>query len=299
MDRADRDDDVRAVVFTGAGRGFCAGPTCRAAPTPSMPRIAARSIPAWTAIATAAACSPCASTNSLKPTIAACNGPAVGVGITMQLAMDVRLASEAARYGFVFTRRAIVMEACSSWFLPRLVGPQQALEWVMTGRVFPADEALQGRLVRSVHKPDELLTDRTRSARLIRDSIGLLCLEVVRRRPARARRRHPPLPRVARGPGADLGEGADADAARDGARRPAGAPRPRRGAAAGRVRALPARRHDGPAAEGAGSWSLTHGKRVEEARDRFDARAAARVAPPDARIRRISSGIDSRHPLAG
>ena len=101
---------------------------------------------------------------SLKPTIAACNGPAVGVGVTMQLAMDVRLASEAARYGFVFTRRAIVMEACSSWFLPRLVGPQQALEWVMTGRVFSADEALKGRLVRSIHKPDELLPATARRA---------------------------------------------------------------------------------------------------------------------------------------
>src|SRR4029079_1607807 len=80
----------------------------------------------------------------LKPTIAACNGPAVGVGITMQLAMDVRLACAAARYRFVFTRRAIVMEACSSWFLPRLVGPQQALEWVMTGRGFQAGGALRG-----------------------------------------------------------------------------------------------------------------------------------------------------------
>jgi len=106
----------------------------------------------------------------LKPTIAACNGPAVGVGITMQLAMDVRLASEAARYGFVFTRRAIVMEACSSWFLPRLVGPQQALEWVMTGRVFPAEEALRGRLVRSIHKPEELLPAAYALAREIADN---------------------------------------------------------------------------------------------------------------------------------
>ena len=88
----------------------------------------------------------------------------------MQLAMDVRLASEAARYGFVFTRRAIVMEACSSWFLPRLVGPQQALEWVMTGRVFPAEEALKGRLVRSVHKPDELLPAAYALAREIADN---------------------------------------------------------------------------------------------------------------------------------
>ena len=88
----------------------------------------------------------------------------------MQLAMDIRLASEAARYGFVFTRRAIVMEACSSWFLPRLVGPQQALEWVMTGRVFGAEEALSGRLVRSIHKPEALLPAAYALAREIADN---------------------------------------------------------------------------------------------------------------------------------
>src|SRR6187551_1623417 len=149
MDRSDRDDDVRAVVFTGAGRGFCAGADGH---RDGGGLFTLRLY------------------DSLKPTIAACNGPAVGVGVTMQLAMDVRLASEAARYGFVFTRRAIVMEACSSWFLPRLVGPQQALEWVMTGRVFPADEALRGRLVRSVHKPGELLPAAYALAREIADN---------------------------------------------------------------------------------------------------------------------------------
>ena len=95
--------------------------------------------------------------NSLKPVIAAINGPAVGVGVTMTLPMDIRLASENARIGFVFARRGIVPEACSSWFLPRLVGIQQATEWVFTGRVFPATEALAGGLVRSVHAPDDLL----------------------------------------------------------------------------------------------------------------------------------------------
>ena len=89
--------------------------------------------------------------------IAAVNGPAVGVGATMQLAMDIRLASEDARFGFVFARRGIVPEACSSWFLPRAVGIQQALEWTYSGRVFPAQEALDGGLVRSLHKADELL----------------------------------------------------------------------------------------------------------------------------------------------
>ena len=150
MDRADRDDDVRAVVFTGAGRGFCAGADLSGGANTFNSEN--RSVdPGLGGHRDGGGLFTLRLYDSLKPTIAACNGPAVGVGITMQLAMDVRLASEAARYGFVFTRRAIVMEACSSWFLPRLVGPQQALEWVMTGRVFPAEEALKGRLVRSVH----------------------------------------------------------------------------------------------------------------------------------------------------
>ena len=92
-----------------------------------------------------------------KPVIAAINGPAVGVGVTMTLPMDIRLASESARFGFVFARRGIVPEACSSWFLPRLVGISQAAEWCYSGRVFPAAEALAGGLVRSVHAPEDLL----------------------------------------------------------------------------------------------------------------------------------------------
>jgi enoyl-CoA hydratase/carnithine racemase len=93
----------------------------------------------------------------LKPVIAAVNGPAVGIGATMQLPMDVRLASEEARFGFVFTRRGVVPEACSSWFLPRLVGISQALEWTLSGRVFPAREALEGGLVKRLCRPEELL----------------------------------------------------------------------------------------------------------------------------------------------
>jgi enoyl-CoA hydratase/carnithine racemase len=95
--------------------------------------------------------------DSLKPVIAAINGPAVGVGITMTLPMDVRVAAAGAKIGFVFVRRGIVPEACSSWFLPRLVGISQALEWVETGRVFTAEEALAGGLVRSVHPAEEVL----------------------------------------------------------------------------------------------------------------------------------------------
>jgi enoyl-CoA hydratase/carnithine racemase len=162
FDRADADDEVRAVVVTGAGRAFCAGADLaagastfdhvdRAAREPAEPGPAA---------------DPGRDTGGLvalrifectKPVIAAINGPAVGIGATMTLPMDVRLASATARIGFVFTRRGIVPEAASSWFLPRVVGISRALEWVTTGRVFDAAEALDGGLVRSVHPPDELL----------------------------------------------------------------------------------------------------------------------------------------------
>jgi enoyl-CoA hydratase/carnithine racemase len=156
LDRVDSDDGVRALVITGRGRGFCAGADLSAgAETFSrggsdigtdvgVPRDGGGLITLRIF-------------RSTKPVIAAINGPAVGIGITMTLAMDLRLASEQARIGFVFARRGIVPEACSSWFLPRLVGMQQAAEWVYTGRVFDADEALAGGLVRSVHPPDELL----------------------------------------------------------------------------------------------------------------------------------------------
>lgn len=156
MDHVDRSDDVRAVVFTGTGRAFCAGAELPASGDMSQPeslaalgldgerdsggRIVLRLF------------------DSLKPLVAACNGPAIGFGSTFQLGMDIRLASIEARYGFVFPRLGSVMEGCSSWFLPRLVGIQTALEWVGTGRIFDADEAQQRGLVRSVHKSEELLS---------------------------------------------------------------------------------------------------------------------------------------------
>ena len=180
LDRADRDDDVRAVVFTDAGRGFCAGADLSGGANtfnsetrgPVDPGLAGHRDGGGLFTLRAYEC--------LKPTICACNGPAVGIGVTMQLAMDIRLASEAARYGFVFTRRGIVMEACSSWFLPRLVGPQQALEWVMTGRVFTAEEALKGRLVRSIHRPDDLMPAAYALAREIADNTAPVSVAVNR-----------------------------------------------------------------------------------------------------------------------
>ena len=117
---------------------------------------------------------------SRKPVIAAINGAAVGVGITMTLPMDVRLAAEGAKIGFVFVRRGIVPEACSSWFLPRIVGISQAMEWVATGRVFTAEEALAGRLVRSVHPPDELLPTAYAIAREIAENTSAVSVALPR-----------------------------------------------------------------------------------------------------------------------
>jgi len=154
FDAADTDDAVRAIIVTGAGRGFCAGADLQAGgstfaqreregddpvPRDGGGRFTLRIF------------------DCTKPVIAAINGAAVGVGATMTLPMDIRLAADDARVGFVFARRGIVPEACSSWFLPRLVGISRAMEWVSTGRVFSAQEALEGGLVRSLHPQDELL----------------------------------------------------------------------------------------------------------------------------------------------
>ncbi|HUP22859.1 MAG TPA: crotonase/enoyl-CoA hydratase family protein [Thermoanaerobaculia bacterium] len=164
--RADTDDAVRAIVVTGSGRGFCAGADLGAAgdtfrrdgnANPSTYRDGGGML-------------------SLeifrlrKPILAAINGPAVGVGITMTLPMDIRVASSAAKMGFVFTRRGMVPEACSSFFLPRIVGISRASEWVLTGRVFSAQEALEGGLVSRVVPPEELLPTVHGIAREIRDN---------------------------------------------------------------------------------------------------------------------------------
>jgi enoyl-CoA hydratase/carnithine racemase len=118
--------------------------------------------------------------DSLKPVISACNGAAVGVGVTMQLAMDIRLASTDARYGFVFARRGLNPEAASSWFLPHLVGVQTALEWCYTGRIFPAQEALDRGLVRSTHAADELLPAARALAREIADNTAPVSVAITR-----------------------------------------------------------------------------------------------------------------------
>jgi enoyl-CoA hydratase/carnithine racemase len=155
VDRADADDAVRVVIVTGAGRAFCAGADLGEGGGTFGPRPGCSEIPEEHRDGGGRV------TLRLfelaKPVIAAINGPAVGFGITLTLAMDVRLASTAARIGFVFARRGVVPEACSTWFLPRLVGIAQAAEWTYTGRVFSAEEALTGGLVSRVLPPEELL----------------------------------------------------------------------------------------------------------------------------------------------
>ncbi|MFO1135160.1 MAG: crotonase/enoyl-CoA hydratase family protein [Rhodoblastus sp.] len=180
FDEADANDDVRVVIVTGEGRAFCAGADLSAgASTFELSKRKDRAQPRESggktdysdeAIRDGGGRVTLRIFKSLKPVIAAINGPAVGIGATMTLPMDIRLASSDARIGFVFSRRGIVMEAASSWFLPRLVGPQQALEWVYSGRVFNADEALRGRLVSKVLPPDELLPEARRLAKEIVDN---------------------------------------------------------------------------------------------------------------------------------
>jgi enoyl-CoA hydratase/carnithine racemase len=178
FERANADDEVGAIIVTGAGRGFCAGADLAGGgetfdwrkrggqaerPEDNGGQFTLRVF------------------DSLKPVIAAINGPAVGVGATMTLPMDVRLAAEDARIGFVFARRGIVPEASSSWFLPRVVGISRAMEWVATGRVFSAEEALRGGLVRSLHPASELLGAARELAREIVENAAPVSVALTRR----------------------------------------------------------------------------------------------------------------------
>ena len=179
IDRTDADDDVRAVIFTGAGRGFCAGADLsRGGETFDMAKREGEGpIDQWR---DGGGRVTLRLFESKKPLIAAVNGPAAGVGVTMQLPMDYRIASTNARFGLVFTRRGVVMEACSSWFLPRLVGISQAMDWVMSGRVFPAEEALKGGLVSQVVEPEELLPTARAIGREIAENTSAVSVALCR-----------------------------------------------------------------------------------------------------------------------
>ena len=178
LNKADADDNVRAIIVTGAGRGFCAGADLSAGGNTFNAearddrenglhrdgggRVTLRIF------------------ECKKPIIAAINGAAVGIGATMTLPMDIRLCSTKAKFGFVFARRGIVPEACSSYFLPRVVGISQALEWCYSGRVFPGGEALAGGLVRSIHEPDDLLAAAKAIAREIADNTSAVSVTLIR-----------------------------------------------------------------------------------------------------------------------
>ena len=179
LDAADADDAVRVVIVTGTGRAFCAGAdlshggdtfdykrrggTATEAPRDGGGEVSLRVY------------------EMRKPVIAAINGSAVGVGITMTLPMDIRLVADNAKLGFVFARRGVVPEAGSSWFLPRIVGPSQAAEWLFTGRVFDAQEALAGGLVRSVHPADDVVAKAREIAREIADNAAPVSVALARR----------------------------------------------------------------------------------------------------------------------
>jgi len=191
IDKADADDAVRAIIVTGAGRAFCAGADLSTGGA-TFDREARKDRPP---VPDGADGKPDLSHDSArdgggrmtlrvfnckKPVIGAVNGAAVGIGVTMLLPMDVRIASSEARFGFVFSQRGIVPEAASSWFLPRIVGIAQALEWCYSGRVFPASEALEGKLVSRVVAPDELLPTARAIARSFIDNTAPVSVALIR-----------------------------------------------------------------------------------------------------------------------
>jgi enoyl-CoA hydratase/carnithine racemase len=189
FDEADKDDNIRAIIVTGAGRAFCAGADLSSG-ADTFDRDARRGAIRRLADGRPDYSDPNARDGGgqvtlrifkcLKPVIAAVNGAAVGIGVTMQLAMDIRIAAQEARFGFVFSQRGIVPEAASSWFLPRIVGISQALEWCFTGRVFPAQEALAGRLVSKVVPADELMPAARALAREIATKTAPVSVALIR-----------------------------------------------------------------------------------------------------------------------
>lgn len=180
--RVNDDDEVRAVIVTGEGRGFCSGmdlggrdETFNTSVRPSLDplRVDGRWRDGGGRLTLAIF-------DCLKPVIAAVNGPAVGIGATMTLAMDIRLASTAASYGFVFARRGLANEAASSWFLPRVVGIEQALKWLYSGRIFPAQEAFDKGLASELLAPDELIPRAREIAREIVENTSAISIAVIR-----------------------------------------------------------------------------------------------------------------------
>ena len=186
FDKAGKDDDIRAIIVTGAGRGFCAGADLGAGGNTFNREVrnnkgeteGIKDDPEW--MRDGGGRTTLAIFDCPKPIIAAFNGPAVGVGVTMTLPMDIRMASEEAKFGFVFARRGLVPEAASSWFLPRVVGINKALEWTFSGRVFSPEEAKEGGLIRSIHPADKLLEEANKIAQEIVENTSAVSVAMTR-----------------------------------------------------------------------------------------------------------------------
>ncbi len=186
FDKAGKDDDIRAIIVTGAGRGFCAGADLGAGGNTFNREVrnnkgeteGIKDDPEW--MRDGGGRTTLAIFDCPKPIIAAFNGPAVGVGVTMTLPMDIRIASEEAKFGFVFARRGLVPEAASSWFLPRVVGINKALEWTFSGRVFSPEEAKEGGLIRSIHPADKLLEEANKIALEIVENTSAVSVAMTR-----------------------------------------------------------------------------------------------------------------------
>ena len=177
--RADADDNIRAVIVTGAGRAFCAGADVSGGAA-SFDTSGAHGAGVFAAPKSGGSRFVEAIFNCRKPSIAAINGAAVGVGITMTLPMDIRIAAKGAKIGFIFARRGLVPEAGSAWFLPKLVGLSQALRWSLSGRVFEADEALRGGLVSEVVEPAALLARAKEIAREMTEETSAVAVALTR-----------------------------------------------------------------------------------------------------------------------
>jgi len=185
FDSASNDDEVRVVIVTGEGRGFCAGADLGAGEAtfnrdenPRAKKTDDEDNLEW--LRDGGGRTTLAIYDCSKPIIAAINGPAVGVGVTMTLPMDIRLAGEEAKFGFVFARRGLVPEAASSWFLPRIVGISKSLEWTFSGKVFDVEEALKGGLIRSIHSKDSLLDEAEKIANEIIENTSPVSVSMTR-----------------------------------------------------------------------------------------------------------------------
>ena len=185
FDSASHDDEVRVVIVTGEGRGFCAGAdlgageaTLNRDENPRTKKTDDEENLEW--LRDGGGRTTLAIYDCSKPIIAAINGPAVGVGVTMTLPMDIRLASDEAKFGFVFARRGLVPEAASSWFLPRIVGISKSLEWTFSGKVFNAEEALDGGLIRSIHSKDSLMDEAKKIANEIIENTSPVSVSMTR-----------------------------------------------------------------------------------------------------------------------